>query len=98
MNEKRVRRTVAHFFNLLIVLELLLRNKKDRMQLGMYFLNHLRLQRESLGYSKILLSSTYILTCVQIQFKGPSREIDRLLKNMIRNVKLKLEIRNVKAD
>ena len=54
MNEKCVRRTVAHFFNLLIVLELLLRNKKDRMQLGMYFLNHLRLQRESLGYSKIL--------------------------------------------
>ena len=98
MNEKRVRRTVAHFFNLLIVLELLLRNKKDRMQLGMYFLNHLRLQQESLGYSKILLSSTYILTCVQIQFKGPSRETDRLLKNMIRNVKLKLEIRNVKAD
>ena len=54
MNEKRIRRTVAHFLNLLIVIELLLRNKKDRMQLGMYFLNHLQLQRESLGYSKIL--------------------------------------------
>ena len=33
-----------------------------------------------------------MLTCVQIHFKGPSREIGRLLSNMISNVKLKLEI------
>ena len=39
-----------------------------------------------------------MLTCVQMQFKGPSREIGRLLSNMINNVNLKLEISNVKAD
>ena len=39
-----------------------------------------------------------MLTYVQIQFKGPSREIGKLLSNMITNVKLKLEISNVKAD
>ena len=33
-----------------------------------------------------------------MQFKGPSREISRLLRNMISNVKLKLEINNVKTD
>ena len=38
-----------------------------------------------------------MLTCVQIHFKGPSREIGRLLSNVISNVKLKLEISNVKA-
>ena len=38
-----------------------------------------------------------MLTCVQIHFKGPPREIDRLLSNMISNMKLKLEISNVKA-
>ena len=30
--------------------------------------------------------------------KGPSREIGSLLSNMISNVKLKLEISNIKAD
>ena len=39
-----------------------------------------------------------MLTCVQIQFKGQSGEIGRLLSNMISNVKLKFEISNVKAD
>ena len=39
-----------------------------------------------------------MLTCVQTQFKGSSREIGRLLSNMASNVKLKLEIINVKAD
>ena len=38
-----------------------------------------------------------MLTCVQIHFKGPAREIGRLLSNMISNVKLKLEISKVKA-
>ena len=38
-----------------------------------------------------------MLTCVQIHFKGPSREIGRLLSNMISNVKLKPEISNVNA-
>ena len=38
-----------------------------------------------------------MLTCVQIHFKGPSREIDRLLSNKISNVKLKPEISNIKA-
>ena len=33
-----------------------------------------------------------------MQFKGPSREIGRLLSNMINSVNLKLEISNVKAD
>ena len=39
-----------------------------------------------------------MLTCAQKQFKGPSREIGRLLSNMISNVKLKLEISNANAD
>ena len=39
-----------------------------------------------------------MLTCVQIQFKGRSRKIDRLLSNMINNMKLKLELNNVKTD
>ena len=39
-----------------------------------------------------------MLTCVQTQFKDPSREIDKLLSNMVSNVKLKLEISNVKSD
>ena len=39
-----------------------------------------------------------MLTYVQIQFKGPSTEIGKLLSSMITNVKLKLEISNVKAD
>ena len=38
-----------------------------------------------------------MLTCVQIEFKGPSREIGILLSNIISNVKLKLEINNVKT-
>ena len=38
-----------------------------------------------------------MLTCVQIQFKGPSRAIGKLSGNMITNVKLKLEISNAKA-
>ena len=38
-----------------------------------------------------------MLTCVQIHFKGPSREIDRLLSNKISKVKLKPEISNIKA-
>ena len=43
-----------------------------------------------------------MLTCVQIQFKGASREIGLLreidlLSNMISNVTLKLEISYVKA-
>ena len=38
-----------------------------------------------------------MLTWVQIHFKDPSREIGRLLSNMLRNVELKLEISNVKA-
>ena len=33
-----------------------------------------------------------------MQPKGPSREIGRLLSNMISNAKLTLEINNVKAD
>ena len=39
-----------------------------------------------------------MLTCVQIQFQVPSREIGRLSNKMISNVKLKVEISNVKAD
>ena len=39
-----------------------------------------------------------MLTCVQIQIKGPSRDINRLLTNIISNVNLKLEVSNVKAD
>ena len=38
-----------------------------------------------------------MLTYVQIHFKGPSRQIGRLLSNIISNVKLKLEINNVKT-
>ena len=34
-----------------------------------------------------------MLICVEIQFKGPSQEIGTLLSNMIRNVKLKLEMK-----
>ena len=37
MNEPGVRRIVAHFLNLFIVIELLLWNRKGRMRLGMYF-------------------------------------------------------------
>ena len=33
-----------------------------------------------------------------MQFKDPSREIGRLLNNIISNIKLKLETRNVKDD
>ena len=39
----------------------------------------------------------FIVPCVQIKFKGPSREISRLLRNRLSNVGLKLEISNVKA-
>ena len=39
----------------------------------------------------------FVLTCVQIQFKGPLREVGRLLSNRLSNMKLKLEISNVKA-
>ena len=35
---------------------------------------------------------------MQIQLKGPTREIGILLSNMISNARLKLEINNVKAD
>ena len=35
---------------------------------------------------------TFILPCVQAQFKGRSREIGRLLRNRLSNVSLKLEI------
>ena len=36
---------------------------------------------------------TFILPCVQIQFKGRSTEIGRLLSNRLSNVSLKLEIK-----
>ena len=36
-----------------------------------------------------------MLSCVQIQFKGPSREITILLRNRLTNMRLKLELRNV---
>ena len=39
----------------------------------------------------------FVLMCVQIQFKGPLREVGRLLSNRLSNMKLKLEISNVKA-
>ena len=39
----------------------------------------------------------FMLTCLQIQFKGPLREVGRLLSNRLSNMKLKLEISNVKA-
>ena len=35
---------------------------------------------------------TFVLTCAQIKFKGPSREIGRLLNNCLNNMRLKLEI------
>ena len=35
----------------------------------------------------------FMLTCLQIQFKGPLREVGRLLSNRLSNMKLKLEIR-----
>ena len=31
----------------------------------------------------------FVLTCVQIQFKGPLREVGRLLSNRLINMKLK---------
>ena len=31
----------------------------------------------------------FVLTCVQIQFKGPLREVGRLLSNRLSNMKLK---------
>ena len=40
---------------------------------------------------------TFILPCAQIQFKGPSREIGRLLSIRLSNVSNKLEASNVKA-
>ena len=39
----------------------------------------------------------FMLTCLQIQFKGPLREVGRLLSNRLSNMELKLEISNVKA-
>ena len=39
-----------------------------------------------------------MLTCVQIEFKGPSTEIGSLLSNMISNATLKLKTSNVKAN
>ena len=39
-----------------------------------------------------------MLNFMQIQFKGPSRKIGRLLRDMISNLKLKLEINNGKND
>ena len=33
---------------------------------------------------------TFMLTCVQIQFKGPSGAIGRLLNNRLNNMELKL--------
>ena len=40
---------------------------------------------------------TFIVPCVEVHFKGPSREISRLLRNRLSNVSIKLEISNVKA-
>ena len=39
-----------------------------------------------------------MLTCVQIQFKGPSRKISRLLSNRLSNVRLEFELSNLKAE
>ena len=39
-----------------------------------------------------------MVACVQIQLNGPSRELGRLLSNMVSNMKLKPEINNVKGD
>ena len=39
----------------------------------------------------------FMLTCLQIQFKGPLREVGTLLSNRLSNMELKLEISNVKA-
>ena len=33
-----------------------------------------------------------MLACVQIQFKGPSGELDRLLSNFLSNMMLKLQM------
>ena len=41
---------------------------------------------------------TFVVPCAQIQFKGSSREIRRLLSNRLSNVSHKLETSNVKAD
>ena len=38
-----------------------------------------------------------MVPCAQIQFKGPSREIGRLLSNRLSNVSHKLETSTVKA-
>ena len=38
-----------------------------------------------------------MLTCVKIQFQGPSREKERLLSNCLSNMSLKIEISNEKA-
>ena len=40
---------------------------------------------------------TFIVPCAQMQFKGPSIEIGRLLSNRLSNVSHKLETSNVKA-
>ena len=58
MNGIGARRIVAHLLYLLIVIELLLWNRKERMQLDMYFSKHLGFQRVqnfifSLGFSTI---------------------------------------------
>ena len=39
----------------------------------------------------------FMLTCVQTQFKVPSREIGRLLSNRLSTMRFKLEISNVKS-
>ena len=36
---------------------------------------------------------TFMLTCVQVQFEGPSREIGGLLSNGLRSMSLKFETR-----
>ena len=41
---------------------------------------------------------TFMLTCVQIQFKGPSRKISRLLSTRLSNVRLEFELSNLKAE
>ena len=38
---------------------------------------------------------TFMLTCVKLQFRDPSREIGRLFSNCFRNIRLKLEISSV---
>ena len=39
----------------------------------------------------------YIVACAQLMFKGPSREIGRLLSNKLSNVSHKFETTNVKT-